>query len=112
MTMSESAQQIADAIAEIDANGSATSPDRLPPAQAAHTAEPPSGAPRTGTAGGGKTPSGMGGPLKPSSMSARILMITEVSRRPSSRTTTRGPRSSGNWCSAWHRCYGDYAAPP
>jgi hypothetical protein len=23
-----------------------------------------------------------------------------------------GPRSSGNWRFAWHRCYGDYAAPP
>jgi hypothetical protein len=25
---------------------------------------------------------------------------------------TLGPRSSGNWCSASRRCYGDYAAPP
>jgi hypothetical protein len=68
--------------------------------------------PKTANAGRGKTPSGTHCPLKPSSRSSRILRITEVSRRPSSLTTTRGPRSSGNWCSASHRCYGDYAAPP
>ena len=67
--------------------------------------------PKKANVGRGKTPSGTGQPPRPWSRSSRTSTTTAGSRRRSLPTTTPGPRSSGSWCSGWHRYYGDYVGP-
>lgn len=46
--------------------------------------------------------------LKRSSDSLNLSRTTEHSKPPSSPTMKRRLRSSVNWCSGWHHCYGAY----
>jgi hypothetical protein len=74
--------------------------------------EAPVPTPRKANAASGAMPSGMGCARKPSSILSRTSRTTERSKRPSSRTTTPGPRSSVSWCCGWHRYCGVCVAPP